>query len=270
MTQATGGAAAIQPEFFPGAALPDGWELLLSPARQRRVFSCERVSRNAERVEEIIRCVASGQSISAAARAYAVSRNTVARLIMLRPSLVEQLRSEAAAGFRVLSRMSVERLIESIDAIPLQVLPALAGIAIDKAQLLDGLPGQILHVKRETSDPARFDRWIDAQVIDVEDVDEPSKGVPGGAVSTASGPGDTLLDQPASPREPDTPSGVYPGPAARSELFQPPDAGPDASEPAASHQPRCVPAPAATTGGGGAFNRRGPSNVMDSRKRIIS
>jgi hypothetical protein len=249
----------LQREFFEPESLPAGWELLVPAERAPRVFTAERVLRNQQRADEILRCVSSGQSIRATARAFSVSPNTVAVLMRRRPDVVEALRLESSGMFRVLSRISVERLIESIDNIPLQVLPALAGIAHDKAQAADGFATQVIDVKRPAADPKRFESWIDAQVVDAQVVaqtERPAAISRGNAVrpdcSPTEKPATHGSRQVAGNPLPDSESGDFARSAQQSEPTSAGDAPTDAVPVPVSPLP---PAPSnrssQVTGGGG-------------------
>jgi hypothetical protein len=149
----------VQPELF--ELLVDGHELLVDDEQAAKVFTTEVVARNRARFAGILRCLGEGMSQSAIARAFQVSRNTLAAIVSRRPELVEQERRLAAGRMAVLARACSERLLESIDCIPHQVLPIVMGIATEKSLLLDGRPTAITESKRDALSPAEVNAYID-------------------------------------------------------------------------------------------------------------
>lgn len=133
--------AESQPELFDPAALPLGHELLtLAQDERAGKFTGELIARNRVRYAAIVRCLAEGIGIRATSRAFGVSTNTVSAIREREAGAIETEKKELSTLMGRFVRMSVERLIEEVDAIPIGQLSVSAGIISDKKALLDGDP----------------------------------------------------------------------------------------------------------------------------------
>lgn len=132
-------AALAQPSLWPD---PD--ELAMGDKFGVGEFTGERLAaRDPERYRAICSALANGMGIRRIARAYRVSTNTVAVIRGVEGLSIETIKQGLAASCRHGAAMAVERIIEEMDLIKRESLPIVAGVLIDKAQLLEGQPTQI-------------------------------------------------------------------------------------------------------------------------------
>ena len=103
-------------------------------------FSGERLlARRPEVYRAICRMSAEGLSMSAMARALAVSRNTVAAVQEREGLTIEQHKKELLRNVRTAARLSVERVVELVPTITNAKDAAIvAAVMVDKLQLLSG------------------------------------------------------------------------------------------------------------------------------------
>lgn len=133
--------AEKQEELFDAAALPLGHELLKLEERARNPeFTGERVAKDRERYEGIVRALAEGLGTRAIARAFRVSPHVVSAIRSREAQLVATEKKEVSRKMGDFVRMGVERLVEEIDTIPIGQLSVSVGIIADKKALLDGDP----------------------------------------------------------------------------------------------------------------------------------
>jgi hypothetical protein len=162
-----------QPELFDESALPIGHELLtIEKDEKRGRFTGEIVARNRERYAAIVRALAEGFGIRQIARAFHVSCNTIFAIRDREGHAIETEKKQLAGLMGRFVRMSVERLIEEHDQIPVGQLPVALGIVQDKRALLEGDPtvrvDERIEVAISASDLAgMLERMKRAQVIDV-------------------------------------------------------------------------------------------------------
>lgn len=128
-------------------ALPDlpgiepGWELIeMSEPAQRGRFTAEQLSHNEGRLQAILGAVAQGMSVRSIAKAYGVSTNTVLTAQRKFAGEIETLKQELGRSCMDVARLAVERMRDEMDDMPKASLPIIAGVMIDKGQLLTGAP----------------------------------------------------------------------------------------------------------------------------------
>lgn len=154
-------------------ALPDmpgiepGWEVLTVEAdRAAGKFTAERLAGNAQRRDAVVRALAEGMSIAGVARAFGMSRNTVATAYRRFGPQIEQRKQEVGGQALDVARMAIERIRDEIDDMPKASLPIIAGIMIDKAQLLSGAPTVRIEHSSAASGPSGFNDWL-GSLVDV-------------------------------------------------------------------------------------------------------
>lgn len=103
-------------------------------------FSGERLlSRRPEVYRAILSMSAEGLSVSAMARAFGVSRNTIAAVQDREGISIEHLKKELLRNVRTAARLSVERVVELVPSINNAKDAAIvAAVMVDKLQLLSG------------------------------------------------------------------------------------------------------------------------------------
>jgi len=103
-------------------------------------FSGERLlARRPEVYRAILSMSAEGLSVSAMARAFAVSRNTIAAVQDREGFSIEHLKKELLKNVRTAARLSVERVVELVPSITSAKDAAIvAAVMVDKLQLLSG------------------------------------------------------------------------------------------------------------------------------------
>ena len=103
-------------------------------------FSGERLlARRPEVYRAILSMSAEGLSVSAMARAFAVSRNTIAAVQDREGFSIEQHKKELLRNVRTAARLSVERVVELVPSITSAKDAAIvAAVMVDKLQLLSG------------------------------------------------------------------------------------------------------------------------------------
>lgn len=118
-----------------------GWELLAldEPATRAR-FTAEQLDAQAGKRDAILRALAEGMGVRAIARAYEVSTNTVLAASRRFGGEIETLKEQLGRGCFDVARLAVERMRDEIDDMPKASLPIIAGVMIDKGQLLTGAP----------------------------------------------------------------------------------------------------------------------------------
>lgn len=128
--------AGAQPELFPGLEAGESSTL--------GTFSGERLARQRPEVYRgVCQALAEGISARAIARAYRVSPGTVAAIREREAVSIGALKTGLAADARRGATLAIERIIEEIDQIKREQLPVVAGILIDKMQILEGAPTSI-------------------------------------------------------------------------------------------------------------------------------
>jgi transposase-like protein len=144
-------------------------------------FTGERLFRDRPGVyAAIVRMAAEGQSISAAARALGVSRNTVCAVRDREGYSVEQDKKELLKDLRRASRLGVEKVIELLpDTKAAKDAAIVAAVMVDKMQLLSG--EATARVERVEVRPDQVKAFVDSlPVIEAEVVEEILTGVAAG------------------------------------------------------------------------------------------
>jgi hypothetical protein len=144
-------------------------------------FTGERLHRDRPAIyAAAVRMIAEGQSISAAARALGISRNTVCAVRDREGVSIEQDKKELLRDLRRASRLGVEKVIELLPETKAAKDAAIvAAVMVDKMQLLGGEATS--RVERVDVKPDQVKAYLDAlPVLDAELV-EISMGVPGEA-----------------------------------------------------------------------------------------
>ena len=142
-------------------------------------FTGERLHRDRPAIyAAAVRMIAEGQSISAAARALGISRNTVCAVRDREGVSIEQEKKELLRDLRRASRLGVEKVIELLpDTKAAKDAAIVAAVMVDKMQLLGGEATS--RVERVDVKPDQVKAYLDAlPVLDAELV-EISIGVPG-------------------------------------------------------------------------------------------
>lgn len=152
-------------------SLPDapgieaGWEILtVAEDRARGKFTAAHLASNEAKRESVVRMLAEGMSISATARAHGMSRNTVLAAARRWGAQIEQRKQNLGADCLDVARLAVERIREEIDDMPKASLAIIAGIMVDKGQLLSGAP--TVRVEHVETGAASFNEWL-SSVVDV-------------------------------------------------------------------------------------------------------
>jgi hypothetical protein len=131
--------STVQDDLFDASQLPLGHELLTleEDARSGRSTG-ERLAKDRARYEGIVRCLAEGIGIRRTARAFHASTQTVMAIRDKEGVSIETQKKELSKLMGHFVRISVERLIEEHEEIPIGQLSVSAGIIQDKKTLLDG------------------------------------------------------------------------------------------------------------------------------------
>lgn len=170
-----------------------GWEILtVGEDRAAGKFTAAGLARNEQRRESVVRMLAEGLSIAAVARAHGMSRNTVMAAARRFGPQIEQRKQSVGALALDVARLSIERIRDEIDDMPKASLPIIAGVMIDKAQLLSGAPtARVEHVER--SAPASFNDWLDSLVnVSAQPVAQAETAGQKGAASEVALPADVV------------------------------------------------------------------------------
>lgn len=167
-------------------ALPDapgiekGWEILtVSDDRARGKFTADQLAANEAKRDSVLRMLAEGMSISATARAHGMSRNTVLAAARRWGAQIEQRKQSLGADCLDVARLAVERIRDEIGEMPKASLAIIAGIMVDKGQLLLGAP--TVRVEHVEAGAASYNEWL-TSIIDVaaqpvaQGDDSPNKG----------------------------------------------------------------------------------------------
>jgi len=143
-------------------------------------FTGERLHRDRPAIyAAAVRMIAEGQSISAAARALGISRNTVCAVRDREGVSVEQEKKELLRDLRRASRLGVEKVIELLpETRAAKDAAIVAAVMVDKMQLLGGEATS--RVERVDVKPDQVKAYLDAlPVLDAEVIEVISTGVPG-------------------------------------------------------------------------------------------
>jgi len=143
-------------------------------------FTGERLHRDRPAVyAAAVRMIAEGQSISAAARALGISRNTVCAVRDREGVSIEHDKKELLRDLRRASRLGVEKVIELLPETKAAKDAAIvAAVMVDKMQLLGGEATS--RVERVDVKPDQVKAYLDAlPVLDAEVIEVISTGVPG-------------------------------------------------------------------------------------------
>jgi hypothetical protein len=153
-------------------ALPDlpgieqGWEILtVDQDRQAGKFTAAHLAGNLAKRDAVVRALGEGMSIARVARAFGMSRNTVAVAARRFGPDIEHRKKETGALCFDVARMAVERIRDEMDDMPKASLPIIAGVLIDKGQLLSGAPtARVEHT--QALGFASFNDWL-GSLVDV-------------------------------------------------------------------------------------------------------
>lgn len=178
--QAVEAAAAAAPFLFAEAEI--GAEKLEATGE----FSGERLlARRPEVYRAILSMSAEGLSVSAMARAFGVSRNTIAAVQEREGFSIEQHKKELLKNVRTAARLSVERVVELVPSINSAKDAAIvAAVMVDKLQLLSGEATSRVE-KVEVNQDKLSEMLASLPVLEAEVV--PVTG-PGGSGSGQKGP----------------------------------------------------------------------------------
>jgi len=175
-------------------AFHDDDRLLLVGSPSAKNFDLSRCRHDEERITEMLRARAEGLGVRACARIFKMSEHTVLAIEEKYSSEVATLKKEIARDCRTAGRMAVSRMIEEMADMPKSSLPIIAGVMIDKMQILEGEPSAIIGnhaggIGKEREDlnsmiaalPAAAQEVIDLpEPISAEDVPDKKGGDEGG------------------------------------------------------------------------------------------
>jgi predicted HTH domain antitoxin len=188
--------ALQQAELLPLEVVDD----LASPDPRNPEFSGDYIFRKHPRIyTAVVHLHAGGSSLSYISKLLSISRNTVAQILKREGVTVEQYKKDIAGEMRELTGLTLERIGEALrDDVrmlktPLRDLSIVAGVLVDKSQLLDGSPTEI-HQAHKPADvgAAAWDDYIsnlrsaNTDCMDLSAVAIPQKGADL-AVAKASG-----------------------------------------------------------------------------------
>jgi hypothetical protein len=132
----------------------------------------------------VVKALGEGMGMRAITRAYGVSHHTVMAIRDREGLQIATIKQRTSRDLRAFASIASERLIEEMEHIPLQSLPVAIGIAIDKAQLLDGEVTSIIGKEEKRVTPDDFNDYlktIEAQVLEtvsVADEESPKEPLP--------------------------------------------------------------------------------------------
>lgn len=172
-------------------------------------FTGERLFRDRPGVyAAAVRMIAEGQSISAAARALGISRNTVCAVRDREGVSVEQEKKELLRDLRRASRLGVEKVLELLpDTKSAKDAAIVTAVMVDKGQLLAGEATS--RVERVEAKPDQVKAFLDAlPVVDVEELEVISTGVGGETAGQKAAPVPAALPAPLSDSVSDDPAVV--------------------------------------------------------------
>lgn len=156
-------------------ALPLSDETIAAQSRAGEFTGEQLFRREPAKYREIVSMTAEGMGVHRIARVLKVSGHTV-RAVRSREGLeIATGKKEMAANCRQFAGLAVERLIEEVDSIDLKTLPVAFGILVEKAELLDGNPTQIIETRNEAASLDDFEEMLEdlpaAKVISVSDAE---------------------------------------------------------------------------------------------------
>jgi hypothetical protein len=135
------------PESQNTIALPDlpgvtaGWEILMLDERKvSGKYTADVLARDEERRNVVIECLAQGMPLRQISKAFDLSINVVLEAKRRWASEIETEKQRLGVKCMDVGRMAVERIAEEMGEMPRASLPIIAGIMIDKGQLLMGAP----------------------------------------------------------------------------------------------------------------------------------
>ncbi len=123
-----------QPEMF-GFENPTAGEELLRATPP--VHTGERVEKDWERCQEILRAYASGEPIRSVCRRFSIGHNTLARLVERNVGLVDTERKRVSAKLRRVSSLLLDRMEMEAHLIPIQQVGVSLGIIMDKLAMVE-------------------------------------------------------------------------------------------------------------------------------------
>lgn len=171
-------------------------------------FSGEQVFKSRPDVyRAVVHALGEGMGIRSIAKVFKISHHTIIAIREREGIQIATIKQRTSRDLRAFASIAAERLVEEMDSIPLQSLPVAIGIAIDKAQLLDGEATSILGKEEKRITPDDFNDYlkgIEAQVLETVSVaDEESTKEP-----LPESPETATLPQSGDERSPDLPSQV--------------------------------------------------------------
>lgn len=142
-----------------------GWEILtVDHDRATGRYTAAHIAGNAAKRDAVVRALGEGLSIAAVARAFGMSRNTVTVAARRFGVDIEQRKKEFGAVCLDVARMAIERIRDEMDDMPKASLPIIAGVLIDKAQLLSGAPTARVEHTNTAAGPNGFNAWLESVV----------------------------------------------------------------------------------------------------------
>jgi hypothetical protein len=143
--------------------IEQGWEILTVDAdRVNGRFTCEQLEKNEAKRKAVVEAIAEeALGLKRIATAFGVSVNTV---LAAKRKYVEEIETTkqrvGRAAFDV-AQLAIERMRDEMDTMPKASLPIIAGVMIDKGQLLTGAPtARVQHTQAAT--PESFNEWLDS------------------------------------------------------------------------------------------------------------
>jgi hypothetical protein len=159
------GPAPEQAEFFDREA--KGWELLLPEEDQREKFKFDgsRLARNKERYTGIVQALKLGLPAATIAKAFNVSRNTVAQVVLRENISIEQLKKSNASLMLKTAGLCVESFLQDLieGNVDAKTKAIAAGIFSQNGLLYAGEATSIVQVAPEKEiSLERLNAYIDA------------------------------------------------------------------------------------------------------------
>ena len=179
LIQAAAEADRAAPPFSFFSEVQEEAEKTLAAAGE---FTGERLFRDRPAVYAVaVRMIAEGLSISAAARALSISRNTVCAVRDREGVSVEQEKKELLRDLNRASRLGVEKVLELLpETKSAKDAAIVAAVMIDKRQLIGGEATS--RVERVEVKPDQVKAYLDSlPVVDAEVLEVISTGIPGEA-----------------------------------------------------------------------------------------
>ena len=145
--------------------------LLLVGSPSAKNFDLSRCRHDDERIKEMLQARTEGLGVRACARIFKMSEHTVLAIEEKYSSEVATIKKDLARDCRTAGRMAVSRMIEEMADMPKTSLPIIAGVMIDKMQVLEGEPSVITE-RRDASEISRDRASLNSMIEGLPMADE--------------------------------------------------------------------------------------------------